>query len=124
MKEYASTIMVRYLLFSTLLLLVACSDVCDARIDAYRSAASRVKASSSYDEIALVSYNLYKELVLLDASSVPLATLRERAAQGCDDSRMLVDAIDEARKVYENELVKKEMERYVSKSGSRKPSRR
>ena len=123
-RKFSNHNVARCVLFSILFLLVACSAVSDARIDAYRNAAVRVRGASSADEVSDISYSLYKELLALDAESVPVALLRVRASEGCDDSCELLEAIDKARVAYEKELLNKEVERYAVNGKKKKNAKK
>ena len=109
--------MKRYFLLFVLFLSVACSDeAVDRRVEAYLVAKERAVKATTSDELARVSYNLYYELLTLDRELGPLDSISALAVSGNKDCLERMAMIDGAREAFEQELLKKEMEFYVSMS--------
>ena len=111
-----SKALMRKLLFLFIILLFsACSNEhVDRRVDAYSKAGSKVISAKSSDELVRISYDLYHELVAIDAELGPLDSISSLAVAGDEDCKELVELIDVARSSFEKELLKKEMMFYVS----------
>lgn len=93
----------------------ACNDeFVDKRIEAYSKAKARVGSAVSSEELVRVSYDLFYELELLDASSGSLDSVAALALKGDEACKEQIETIDNARIAFEEELLQKQMEFYMS----------
>jgi hypothetical protein len=107
--------MKRYIILLALFPVFISCGVSDKRIDAYENAVGDVRKASSSEALELIAYELSKELYRIDAEGVPLDTLRAKADGGDEDSKELLDAIGEARRLYEEALSDKESAFYFER---------
>ena len=96
--------MKKIILLALLPLLFSCG-VSDERIDAYERATKKVRKATTSDLLEMIAYDLSKELYEIDANEeYTLAQMKLLAASGDEDYQEIIDAIAEARGVFDEAL--------------------
>ena len=95
-------------------MLMSCG-VSDERIDAYKRAARKVKKASSSESLEMIAYDLSKELYEIDREEVSIATMKILAEGGDEDCREVLDAIAEAKSLFDEVLSDKETVFYLER---------
>lgn len=101
-------------LLAVMSLLASCG-VSDERIDAYRSAAKKVRRAASSEALELIAYDLSKELQEIDSSERSMSQIESSASEGDKRSIELLDAISEARRMFNETLSDKEKIFYIER---------
>ena len=101
-------------LFLLLILFVSCG-VSDDRIDAYEDCIPAVERAKSHDELLNITYNLSKQLYILETQNTPIADLEKLAERGDNDARERLEAIEAARLHFLDMESKKERIFYLNK---------
>ena len=96
-----------------LVLLVSCG-VSDDRIDAYEDCIPAVEKAGSSKELLGITYELSKQLQVLEMHNTPVAELEKLAAAGDEDAKERYEAIEAARKIFMDAVSKKEACFYVN----------
>ena len=97
------------------LMLVACSnEFVDKRVEAYSRAESKISEATASDELVRISYDLHYELAALDAELGSLDSVARLASSGDESYKELIEAIDGARRSFEDKLLQQEIGFYVS----------
>ncbi len=104
----------RLSLFAVISLLASCG-ISDERIDAYKSAVKKVRRAASSEALELIAYDLSKELQEIDSSERPLSQIEKLASEGDKKSVELLDAISEARRMFNETLSDKEKIFYIER---------
>lgn len=107
--------MKKIILLALLPMLFSCG-VSDERIDAYRRATKKVRKASSSESLELIAYDLSKELYKIDnEEDFTLLQMKEYATAGDEDYMEIVEAIAQARFLYEEALSDKETLFYLER---------
>ena len=101
-------------LFSLLLILLVSCGVSDDRIDAYEECIPAVEKAASSQELLGITYELSKQMQVLEVHNTSVAELEKLAAAGDEDARERYEAIEAARKSFMDAVSKKESSFYVS----------
>lgn len=107
--------MKRIIILSLLFTILCSCSVSDERIDAYKRATKKVKKATSSESLELIAYDLSKELYLIDADEVSLASIKALAKSGDEDAVEVVDAIAKAKSVFDEALSDKETVFYMQR---------
>lgn len=106
--------MKKIILFALLPLLFSCG-VSDERIDAYKRATRKVRKAISSESLELIAYDLSKELYDIDAKEEKsLAQMRTLAVVD-EDYKEIIDAIAEAKALFDEALSDKETVFYLER---------
>lgn len=96
-------------------MLVACSnEFVDKRVEAYSRAESKISEATASAELVRISYDLHYELAALDAELGSLDSVARLASSGDESCKELIEAIDGARRSFEDKLLLQEIGFYVS----------
>lgn len=101
-------------LFLLLLPLLGSCGVSDSRIDAYEESIPAVEKAGSREELLRITYDLSKQLQVLEMQNTPVAELEKSAATGDEDARERFEAIEAARLRFLDVVAGKEKGFYVS----------
>ena len=101
-------------LFLLLLPLLVSCGVSDSRIDAYEESIPAVAKAGNREELLRVTYDLSKQLQVLEMQNMPVAELERAAAAGNEDARERFEAIEAARLRFLDVVAGKEKGFYVS----------
>ena len=101
-------------LFLLLLPLLGSCGVSDSRIDAYEESIPAVEKAGSREELLRITYDLSKQLHVLDMQNMPVAELERAAVAGNEDARERFESIEAARLRFLDVVAGKEKGFYVS----------
>jgi hypothetical protein len=74
-----------------------------------------VKKASSSESLEMIAYDLSKELYEIDREEVSIATMKMLAEGGDEDCREVLDAIAEAKSLFDEVLSDKETVFYLER---------
>ena len=112
--------MKKIILLTFLPLLFSCG-VSDERIDAYERATKKVRHVSSSESLELIAYDLSKELYVIDdTEDLSLAQMKSIADAGNTEYKEIVEAIAEAKSIFDEALSDKETAFYLERKSNKK----
>ena len=106
--------MKKIILFALLPLLLSCG-VSDERIDAYKRATKKVRKAISSEALELIAYDLSKELYEIDAKEEKSLAQMKTLSVIDEDYKEIVDAIAEAKTLFDEALSDKETIFYLER---------
>lgn len=102
-------------LFLFLSFLFLSCGVSDDRIDAYEDCLPAVEKAKTHEELIEITYELSKQLCILENKNIPVSELKKRATAGDEDAQERLDAIEEAKIKFLDAASKKETYFYMNK---------
>lgn len=109
MKKHILYILISSVLFSC----SAGSGIEDARAHAYLRSSHKLCAADSPEELEMISYDLYKELSMLNAALVPIEELERGAMSGNEEYAAVLAYINLCKEYYERLLSLSMMSHYI-----------
>ncbi len=95
-------------------MLLSCG-VSDERISAYRRATKKVRKATSSESLELIAYDLSKELYEIDRKGLSIDRMKALAKEGDEGYREVLDAIADAKLLFDEALSDKETVFYLER---------
>lgn len=95
-------------------MLLSCG-VSDERISAYRRATKKVRKATSSESLELIAYDLSKELYEIDRKELSIDRMKALAKEGDEGCREVLDAIADAKLLFDEALSDKETVFYLER---------